>query len=144
MRRASCDAFELSVGKLTCTAVLLTASPAATFKFRSYNKKACHYSQEDRKSISRLGRRTSMNRSQSGGHEQGTWTGRPSAPRTAPSQLPVPTVRYYVSSRNIRSRQHIVKSNASHLLGLSQQTNPTVVPSWDRRRVSKARKRLTR
>lgn len=33
--RASCDAFELSVGKVTRTPVLFTAWPAATFAFKS-------------------------------------------------------------------------------------------------------------
>jgi len=65
--RASWEAMDESVGKVTGTVGLLTAFPAATLALRDWRKMAL-----------------------SGGHAQGTWMGLPSAPLTAPSQFPVP------------------------------------------------------
>lgn len=67
LRRASCEAVELEVGKERPTVGLVTTWPAARFALRSL-----------------------MNKSRSGGHEHGIFMGLPSAPFTAPSQSPEP------------------------------------------------------
>ena len=93
--RASLDAFEASVGKLTCTEGLLIACPAFTLAVNCYSNKTdgiMRLSRIQRGAEARKRELTAMYVSCVGGHAHGILIGFPSVPFTAPSQSPEPRI----------------------------------------------------